>query len=163
MAIDTAFGIDVKGSEAIIKKFNKIQKVQFREVFEKIADLMYASMKKNFEVSGRPKAWKGLSPAYKAWKKEQVVFSNKTLIFSGDLFYSVTGQSSDSIKKITAKSLKLGTGVKSKDGYPYWKVHQYGAPKANIVMRRFAGFQDNDKKEINHLFSIFMEKALVNA
>ena len=163
MAIDTAFGIEVKGSEAVIKKFNKIQKVQFREVFEKIADLMRRSFSKNFEVGGRPSAWMGYkNKKYRPWKVSKG-YSPKILQMTGKMKKSIIGESSDSIKKITAKSLKLGTGVKSKDGYPYWKVHQYGAPKANIVMRRFAGFQDNDKKEINHLFSIFMEKQIVNA
>ena len=163
--IESNFSIEIKGTKDLIDKFNAIQKISFRTVFKDIISLMQNSIKKNFQVAGRPKAWKGLNKKYKARKTKQG-FSPKTLIRTGNLVRSLIRTNSKSIHTVRPKYMGMGTSVTSIDGFPYWKVHQEGTTKAGrnrnvtIPQRKFAGFQKSDQDEIVQLFSMFIKKAI---
>jgi phage gpG-like protein len=92
---------------------------------------------------------------YKEYKRAKFGFSYPILKQSGRLEKSVTdGGDPENITRIGPIEMEMGTRV------PYAIHHQFGAPRANIPMRKFLFIGPESKKYANTEISGFPERAL---
>ncbi len=111
---------------------------------------MVASIKRNFEVGGRPKRWKPLS---KETIKRRRKGSSKPLVDTGRLKNSINF-------KITGRSVEIGPS----GDIVYAAIHQFGGRagrghSAQIPARPYLVFQ---KEDINYIKEV-MDEALRRA
>jgi len=79
--------------------------------------------------SGTHGGWPALSAAYKAWKIKHG-YPGDIMVLTTSLMNSLKGQTGASIRTVTKMGnvwqIRLGTDVKSKDGFDYPLLHQMG-------------------------------------
>ncbi len=101
---------------------------RMRDAFREVGEVVLRSVRKNFDVGGRPQKWAKRSTSYKGRRA-----SNKLLIDTGRLINSITYDAFSSY-------VDVGTNV------VYAATHQYG--RDAIPARPFLMLQDEDAPAI---------------
>lgn len=130
---------------ALRKKLDeyKVRFRNFRDPMEKIGEILVASIKKNFEVGGRP-SWKPLSPATIMMKGHSTVLVN-------------TGRLRGSIE-FKAEREYVEVGSFDTAARIYGEVHQKGTDR--VPKREWRVIQDEDRSMIVAIMHDFVNDVL---
>jgi phage gpG-like protein len=117
----------------------------FTPVFQEVALALETNwMPSRFAGKGGDlgKPWPPLSPRYAAWKALHYP-GRPMMVLSGRLKASLTGRSSDSIRRVGQKEFEFGTAV------PYGVFHHFGTSK--MPQRRVVALTDDDQVGIGKM------------
>lgn len=100
-----------------------------RPVWGDLANLFAKQNREQFDTQGARGAggWAALSPAYAAWKAR--AYPGKTILRRTDALYESLTARPFGVEVIEAKVMRLGTDVKSDDGFDYPRAHQQGTER----------------------------------
>lgn len=128
------FSAKIAGVEQFDRIFTKVRDtiIDWTPVFEEMTDAFYKNEEEVFNSEGSYDgldAWKPLTEKYYKWKQKKFP-GRKTLELTGELKESLTKRGAKgNITEISATSLKLGTNLKTKNGYTLGTLHQLGTLK----------------------------------
>ena len=154
------FGFEVSGEVQIARLFSRFGDgvEDISSPLEEIADDFFEVEQRLFDSeggTGEHGAWAPLSPRYAAWKAR--AFPGRgILVAENRMKQSLTTRTGDSIRKIDALELRVGTRIRSKKGgFPYPAAHQTGTSKT--PRRRVIDIAESDKRN----WTRFVQRYLV--
>lgn len=148
------FTAKIAGFEQFDRVFTKVRDsiVNWQPIFEEMAKAFYEQQELQFEKEGAfgdLSGWKPLTEKYYSWKQKKFP-GTKTLELTGKLRESLTKQGAEgNITEINPLSMRIGTNLKTKNGYTLGTLHQLGTKK--MVARpplRFSSFLKREWTQI---------------
>lgn len=144
----------IAGIEQFDRVFRKFQDniIHWNPIFEDMAESFYENEKQVFNGEGSfgdLDAWKPLTEKYYSWKQRKFP-GRKVLELTGKLKESLTRKGAEgNIHEITADGMKIGTNLKTKNGYTLGTLHQLGTKK--MVARPPLKLSAMLKKDFNQI------------
>lgn len=133
-------GVDFKRRLGEYKKAAK----DMTPVFADFHPIMLRSIQRNFDAQGRPRRWVDLEESTIRQRIREGYGAAPILVRSGKMQRGWRGN-------WTKRTYRLRNVAKSRRGYPYAEVHQYGSRDGRTPARPMALMQPQDKAQMTRL------------
>lgn len=146
--------VKIAGITELDRVFRKFQDniIHWNPIFEDMAEAFYKQEESVFNYEGKYNdlnMWEPLTEKYNAWKQRKFP-GRKVLELTGKLKESLTRKGAEgNIHEITADGMRIGTNLKTKNGYTLGTLHQLGTKK--MVARPPLKLSAMLKKDFNQI------------